>query len=69
MSPGEAVVDPVAFAAAHNARLTEETERRLRLAQRDAWLGDISRRVAKVSILAAEARTGRMPSVTVQLQP
>ena len=64
MSPGDGF-DPVAFAAAHNASLTEETERKLRHAQRDARLDQICRKVAKESILLAS--WSKLP--VVQLQP
>jgi hypothetical protein len=48
-----AVQDPLAFAERHNANLIEETERKLRLATRNAWLEQICRRVAQASMAPA----------------
>lgn len=62
-----AVSDPHEFADRHNSRLTDETERRLRIATRDANLTAICRVVAKRSLLAAAERTGRLPEVVVRL--
>lgn len=57
-----AVQDPLAFAERHNANLVEDTERKLRLATRDAWLGQICRRVAQASM-------AREVAVQVELPP
>lgn len=55
MSYASRVEDPIAFAERHNANLIEETERNLRLANRNAWIEDICRRVARRSLDAQRA--------------
>lgn len=55
MSYSTRVEDPIAFAERHNAQLVAETETKLRLANRNAWLENICRQVARRSIDAQRA--------------
>ena len=54
--------DPKEFAERHNALLDAETQTRLRIADRDARLNDICRRVARQSIAASLAVEVKLPS-------
>lgn len=50
MSYSTRVEDPIAFAERHNAQLVADAETKLRLANRNAWLENICRQVARHSI-------------------
>lgn len=57
-----AVADPQEFADRHNALLDEATLAKLRIADRDARLNDICRRVARQSFAASLAVEVKLPS-------
>lgn len=59
---GNAVEDPQEFADRHNALLDPATLTRLRIAERDARLNDICRRVARQSFAASVAVEVKLPS-------